>query len=105
MAAWRYEISLLVQHLKRNFLSPRGHVISSIYVSETTTLHVHHVFLYISYPSLQVCNLKLPNFTSLVYGIGEHSTRIFFFYSQIWSFWIQPQKIISPRFYKLKESE
>ena len=33
MAAWRNEISLLVlkQHLKRNFVSPRGHVISSIY--------------------------------------------------------------------------
>ena len=47
MAAWRYEISLLVlkkyftrslgslmkcfEHLKRNFVSSRGHVISSIY--------------------------------------------------------------------------
>ena len=47
MAAWRYEISLLVlkkfftrslsslvkyfQHSKRNFVSPRGHVISPIY--------------------------------------------------------------------------
>ena len=33
MAVWRYEISLLVfQHSKRNFVSPRGHVISSIHV-------------------------------------------------------------------------
>ena len=39
MAAWRYQISLLVLkryitrslHSKRNFVSPRGHVISSIY--------------------------------------------------------------------------
>ena len=35
MAAWRYEISLLVlkkrEISKRNFVSPRGHVISSIY--------------------------------------------------------------------------
>ena len=47
MTAWRYKICLLVlkifhsfaalthknifQHLKRNFVSPRGHVISSIY--------------------------------------------------------------------------
>ena len=77
MAAWTYGISLLVQHLKRNFLSPCGHVISS---SKTTTLQVHHIFLYISYPSLQVCSLKLPNFTQLVYGVGEHSTRIFFFF-------------------------
>ena len=35
MTAWRYEISLLVlknifQHSKRNFVSPRGHVISSM---------------------------------------------------------------------------
>ena len=35
MAAWRHEISLRVlkiffQHSKRNFVSPRGHVISSI---------------------------------------------------------------------------
>ena len=42
MATWRYEISLLAlkeifsrlgnfQHWTRNFVSPRGHVISSIY--------------------------------------------------------------------------
>ena len=35
MVAWRYEISLLVlknifQHSQRNFVFPRGHVISSI---------------------------------------------------------------------------
>ena len=29
MVAWRYEISLLVS--RRNFVSPRGHVISSMY--------------------------------------------------------------------------
>jgi len=52
MVAWRYEISLfafrveknislvryayswnIFQHSKRNFLSPRGHVISSTYVA------------------------------------------------------------------------
>ena len=38
MVAWGYEISLLVlkkifQHSKRNFVPPRGHVISSIYVA------------------------------------------------------------------------
>ena len=45
MAAWRYEIFLLVlkkyftrffQHEKRNFVSPSGHVISSIYQSLVT---------------------------------------------------------------------
>ena len=27
---------------------------------QTTTLHVHHAFLYISLPSLHDCNVKLP---------------------------------------------
>ena len=44
MAAWRYEISLGVlknislvrfQHSKRNFVSPRGHVISSMSALQT----------------------------------------------------------------------
>ena len=30
--------------------------------SKTTTLHVHHAFLYISLPSLHDYNVKLPNF-------------------------------------------
>ena len=30
--------------------------------SETTTLHVHHAFLYISLPSLHDYNVKVPNF-------------------------------------------
>ena len=48
MPAWRYEISLLVlkkkihsnifQHLKRNFVSPRGHVISFMSFSLTVLL-------------------------------------------------------------------
>ena len=32
-------------------------------VSKTTTLHVHHAFLYISLPSLHDYDVKLPNFT------------------------------------------
>ena len=53
MVAWRYEISLLAlkkifhpfaaltreiffQHSKRNFVSPRGHVISSIFIVKQT---------------------------------------------------------------------
>ena len=42
MTTWRYEISLLVlkniQHSKRNFVSPRGHVISSIYFIDRSVL-------------------------------------------------------------------
>ena len=45
MAAWRYEISLLVlktvQHLERNFVSPRGHVISSIYIESECSLSLY----------------------------------------------------------------
>ena len=32
-------------------------------LNKTTTLHVHHAFLYISLPPLQDYNVKMPNFT------------------------------------------
>ena len=32
-------------------------------ISKTTTLHVHHAFLYISLPSLHHYGVKMPNFT------------------------------------------
>ena len=32
-------------------------------ISKTTTLHVHHAFLYISLPSLHDYDVKMPNFT------------------------------------------
>ena len=72
-------------------------------IIETTTLHVHHAFLYISWPSSQNCDVKLPNFTRLRYGVGKHNTKIFFFFFQtlIRSFRIQPQKIL-PTFDKSK---
>ena len=72
-------------------------------IIETTTLHVHHAFLYISWPSLQDFDVKLPNFTRLRYGVGKHNTKIFFFFFQtlIRSFRIQPQKIL-PTFDKSK---
>ena len=31
-------------------------------MSKTTTLHVHHAFMYISLPSLHDCDVKIPNF-------------------------------------------
>ena len=46
---------------------------------QTTTLHVHHAFLYISLPSLHVYNVKVPDFT---YCRGrEHETTTFLFFS------------------------
>ena len=40
--------------------------------SKTTTLHVHHAFLYISLPSLHDYDVKMPNFTFC--GEREHKT-------------------------------
>ena len=54
---------------------------------QTTTLRVHHVILYISLPSFHRYDMKLTNFTSSLYGVGEHNTKI------------------SPRFAKLNEME
>ena len=53
----------------------------SVYISKTTTLYVHNAFLYISLPSLQVYDMKLPNFMCPLYRGGEYSTKIFFFYT------------------------
>ena len=41
-------------------------------ISKTTTLHVHHAFLYISLPSLHDYDVKMPNFT--IYGEHEQVT-------------------------------
>ena len=38
--------------------------------------HLHRAILYISLPSLHHYDMKLPNFTSPLYGVGEHSTKI-----------------------------
>ena len=43
---------------------------------QTKTLHVRHAILYISLPSLHHYNMKLPNFTSPLYGVSEHNTKI-----------------------------
>ena len=34
---------------------------------------MHQAILYISLPSLHPCDIKLPNFTRLLYGVGEHT--------------------------------
>ena len=45
-----------------------------------TFFHVHHAILYISLPSLHHYDMKLPNFTSPLCGVGEHNTKIVAFY-------------------------
>ena len=39
-----------------------------------------HVILYIALPSLHHYDMKLPNFTSPLYGVGEHNTKIVAFF-------------------------
>ena len=51
-------------------------------ISKTTTLHVHHTFLYISLPSLPDYNVKVPEFT---FCRGrEHKTTTFFSFPELW---------------------
>ena len=35
-----------------------------------------HVILYISLPSMHHYDMKRPNFTSLLYGVDQHNTKI-----------------------------
>ena len=51
-------------------------------LEQTTTLHVHHVILNIYLPSLHhyIFYMKLHNFMSLHYGVGEHNTKIVTFF-------------------------
>ena len=46
-------------------------------ISKTTTLHVHHAFLYISLPSLHDYDVKMPNFT--FYGGRKQATTTVYF--------------------------
>ena len=46
-------------------------------ISKTTTLHVHHTFLYISLPSLHDYDAKMPTFT--IYGERKQATTNFLF--------------------------
>ena len=51
----------------------------NVFIDKTTNLHVHHTILYIYLPSLHPCDMKLPNFTRLLYEVGEHNTKVVFF--------------------------
>ena len=46
-------------------------------ISKTTTLHVHHTFLYISFPFLHDYDVKMPNFA--FYGGRKQATTKFYF--------------------------
>ena len=51
-----------------------------VYINKKTTLQVHHFIFYISLPSLHHYDMKLPNFTSPLYGGGELNTKIVAFF-------------------------
>ena len=105
MAAWRQEIFLVVAEnislvctnvfnaRSVNFVSPRGQLTGSFsnndgddnenakkaisLSSKTTTLHVHHAFLYISLPSLHDYDVKMPD--SNLYGGRKQAATSFSF--------------------------
>ena len=45
------------------------------FISKTTTLHVYHTYLYISFPSLHDYDVKIPNFGH--YGERKQATTKF----------------------------
>ena len=61
-------------------------------ISKTTTSHVHHTFLYISFPFLHDCDVKMPNF-AFYGGRKQPTTKFYFsFWAWIWSIEIQLQE-------------
>ena len=69
-------------------------------ISKTTTSHVRHTFLYISFPFLHDYNVKMLYFA--FYGRRKQATKklYLFFLAWIWSFEIQLQEG-SPTFDKV----
>ena len=51
-------------------------------IIKTTALHVHHAFWYISLPSLQDYDVKMPNFTSYR-GSTQAKTKYFLAISEL----------------------
>ena len=67
------EINLLLGTLRSNDPDDNENVKKTIgLISKTTTSHVHHTFLYISFPFLHDCDVKMPNFA--FYGGRKQAT-------------------------------
>ena len=49
------------------------------FYDKTANLNVHQAILHIFLPSMSPCDRKIPNFTCLLYGVGEHNTKVVFF--------------------------
>ena len=54
-------VSSLLGSLQRRRRRQRGRQKNNKFITQTTTLHVHHAFLYISSPSLHDYDVKMPN--------------------------------------------
>ena len=74
------------------------------WISKTTTLHVHHAFMYISLLSLHDYDGKMPN--STFYGGRKQATARFSFSSWTWIWFLGIRlKKSSPAFDKVNELE
>ena len=76
-------------------------------MSKTTTLHVHHAFLYIFFflLSLHDYDVKIPDLTFCGGREDKTTTFLFFSWTSIESFTTQLQKKIMPTFAELNEME
>ena len=73
--------------------------------STTTTLHVHHAFLYISQPSLHDCDMKLRHLRApALWGGTKHKNYVFLFVN-LDTVLSDSTPEISPIFDKLNEVE
>ena len=67
------EINLLLGTLRSNDADDNENVKKTIgLISKTAISHVHHTFLYISFPFLHDCDVKMPNFA--FYGGRKQAT-------------------------------
>ena len=74
-----------------------------VWISKTTTLHVHHAFLYFSLPSLHDYNVKVPNFT---FCRGrERNQRLYFYSLELWYCLPESNSRNLPTFDELNELE
>ena len=69
---------MLIGTVRSNDADGKENVKKTIgFISKTTTLHVHHAFLYISFPFLHDYDVKMPNLAS--YIVCTQATAKFYF--------------------------
>ena len=74
---------ILLGTLRSNDADGKENVKKTIgFISKTTTLHVHHAFLHISFPFLHDYDVKMPNLAS--YRVCKQATAKFYFSFRTW---------------------